>query len=343
MLRGEKGRWPVGLFLMAMSCNVEEIFVETLLSNSPFAFRAGWWKKCASALVFGILCVRGAVGADSGKPIPWSLLDYEMNIPCLPGEKLAISVTPGAYDTRSLKVDLSWIDRGDGGPAFDRLKMRLHYPDGHVIEASYASGPFMVTAGVLMHLQHFVFPYGDNTLTEAWFELRADDRTYWLEVPYGFTRNPEYPPPPSDPKAEDSPFAPAMFQMRKDDDIVRWSSVQYKYGPIQNGWDLEVNIAHRGDIRCQVKLRRPDGRWAIHTPVTTVRVERDNSGPMVGEQISSYLRHPNCREDEFTFDFKPLTGRSWGNLIVTVDDKPYSRTISLGTFLEGIWVRPSSR
>src|ERR1700730_1276120 len=50
---------------------------------------------------------------------------------------------------------------------------------------SFSSGP-----GYIRRL-NYVFPWGRNVLKEAWVELRLPGQRYWLEVPYGFTRNPQ--------------------------------------------------------------------------------------------------------------------------------------------------------
>lgn len=314
------------------------------------SYPASRWHVGLWAAFFGLLFVTSPVattafGEKNRVPAKWAVLEYAYKN-WLGGDALTVRLMPGdnfAFPTEvGLKVDLQWLVGNGDQKDFEDLKLRLHYPDGRVVDSVKESGPFVVTAGVLVTGRSFVFPFGDNALTEAWFELRAGGQTFWLEVPYGFPRNPEDPMPPSDPNGKPQGYAPAMTPMKKEDDIVRWNNVQYRFGTIQNGWDLEVNIAHRGPIRCVTKLRRPDGRWAIHTPAISVRVDKDNGGAILGEHISSRLESPTCREDEFEFAFDPLAGRSWADLIVTVDGVPQTRAISLGTFLEGMWVPPSS-
>ena len=43
---------------------------------------------------------------------------------------------------------------------------------------------------------HYVFPWQRNRFDEAWIELALPHDKFWIEIPYGFTRNP------SDPLAE---------------------------------------------------------------------------------------------------------------------------------------------
>jgi hypothetical protein len=284
-----------------------------------------------------------ASDAESFVTAKWSRLDYSADS-WMGGNSLFVQVTPGGHSAFEKPVDglgvqLQWgIGKGDF-ELFKRLKMRLHYPDGRVVEPEREFGPYGVSGYAY---RHFLFPYDDNSLTEAWFELQIDDRTFWFDVPYGFTRNPEAPMPPSDPDGKPQGFVPAMSRMKKEDDIIRWSSVLYQFGSIQNGWDLAVSIRH-GGMGGRVNLRRKEGRWAIHTPVTALKVEMENGESIVGEQIASQLEAPDNREDEFKFDFKPLSGRAWGKLVVTVDNVRLSQVVSLGTLLQGMWVPPGSR
>lgn len=303
-----------------------------------------------AALVFLVLVT--ACVAEERMPGQWTRLEYAMRLTGLGGGELAASLTPEvqfapvSLEKTGFTVNLSWFPRDGNMEAYERLRLRLHYPDGRVVEPSYSSPPVTVTSGVVISLRSFVFPWGRNALEEAWLELEDGDRTYWLEVPYGFTRSPELPLPPAEITDETTPsLAPAMLQAAsKDVEIIRWWKVRYDFGPIADGQQLEVDLTHAA---CTLRLRRTKDRWSIHDPITTVRLEKTDGETIVGEQIAARINDaklsPSEREDEFTFTYSPLKGRTWGDLIVTVGETSLRRTIPLGTFLEGMMSVPSDQ
>lgn len=314
----------------------------------------------------GDMVVASELSNEQGAPglrkaVSWTNIKYPgVAMPSLTEDKLFLSIEPTvpAFQVsrdevlKEKKQDLAFTVKLTWNGGEDRAKelceaglmiVRLHYPDGRIVEPKGKPLRIVVATGNIFTINDYAFPYGDNSLTEAWLEVRVESQLYWFEIPYGFTRNPEAPLPPSDPKAELVGFAPAMKDSPKNAESVRWSAIQYDSGTIQDGMKLEVDLINRGDIRCVTRLRRENGQLNIHSPLTKVVVVMDNGGKLIGEQVASVLPKKHVREDEFNFHFEPLAGRGWGNLVVTVDDKPWSGVISLGPFLQGMLVDPWRR
>lgn len=299
-----------------------------------------------------------AAAEPSGQPAPrqaapWTCITYPGSIvPALGGDKMELTIEPeiwkkrsGLVERSSLRFQFVWIPRDAETTPFDEpghWKVRLHYPDGRVLEPEFEALPGKVSMGIVMDIRWYTFPFSDNTLTNAWLEVRIDQNTYWYEIPYGFTRDPAAPVPPSDPKAAPAGYAPAMKDSPKDAQIVRWQFVRYDFGTIQNGWKLQADLTNDGERGCLLHLRRADGPWDFHAPVTKVKVEPETGVANAAEQSAERLspHHPQEREDEFLFRFKPLSGRGWGTLTISVDDQSYPALISLGTFLPAIWNDP---
>jgi len=310
------------------------------MRNAPFSRPL---IAAACALLAGAVLGGGAPAASEEAPrrAEWERIDYPtVELPSLPDNELALQLRPSSDEVwPGLFFQVS-LDGPDAVPRGKHLQMqaRLHYPDGRAVEArqSFSIG---VSSGATRWIRFYVFPWSGNTLTEAWLELRVDKRTYWYEIPYGFTRNPADPLPPSDPKAPPADYVPAMKAAPKDSEIVRWKTIAYDFGTIQNGWKLAAELRGLGELQCVVKLARQDGPWSIHHPLTDVKVAMDNGGALIPDQTGSHIEFGRRdREDEFTFDFNRLTGRGWGDLIVTVDGEARSWTISMGPFLVGEWV-----
>jgi len=76
------------------------------------------------------------------------------------------------------------------------------------------------------------FPWGTNALEECWIEVSMGPERYWLEIPYGFDRNPADPLPPSIPGGPPK-FASAMKSLTEHDHVLRWQNVHYDLGEIQ--------------------------------------------------------------------------------------------------------------
>lgn len=295
------------------------------------------------------------------KAAMWTNIKYPgVAMPSLTDDKLFLSIEPTvpAFQVSrngvlqeskrelAFTIKLTWNGGEDNAQKLyetGQMTLRLHYPDGRIVEPKGKPLRIVVATGNIFTISDYAFPYGDNSLTEAWLEVRVESHLYWFEIPYGFTRDPEAPLPLPDPNAEPARFAPAMKDSPKNAESVRWSVIQYDFGTNQDGMKLEVDLLNRGDIRCVTRLEREGGRLDIHDPLTKLAVDMDKGGKLIGEQVASALPQKHVREDEFDFDLQPLAGRGWGSLVVTIDDQPWSGVISLGPFIEGMWVDPWRR
>lgn len=188
------------------------------------------------------------------------------------------------------------------------------------------------------YLYHF--PWGKNLLEEAWIEVRFPEKTYWLEIPYGFTRNP------ADPLAPDAPqqgvpvLVPAMKELGSKDQILPWLFIQYDLGEIQNKWRLSVKQANRLHGETELILYREDQRvgksiyvWELCSPQTTVKIVRPN-GSIIGSTCMSVRRLEDGfrRSDTFKLSGDAAEGRDWGLMIITVDEKSYELTMPSSLF-----------
>lgn len=316
----------------------------------------------------GLLEANPGSGPAVGGPVagrvatPWSRVDFDgVRVPCLPGGELELCLYPDVRTITTtgpdqhkevrrmptrLRFQFSLTPNGADTTAFNdssRWKVRLHYPDGRVLEPEQVWGPDAVSSGVITLGRGYIFPLGDNSLTEAWLELHLGENTYWYEIPYGFTRDPDAPVPPSDAKAEQAGYVPAMkVSPAATSQIVRWSKVNYSLGTLPDGATLQADLKNGGDLTCLLRFRHAGYEWEFHRPIATVKVIPDTAAPIAGWQFAERIDPgiPSNREDEFRFRFPSLHGRGWATLEVRVDEQPVTATISLGTFLPGMWVDP---
>lgn len=198
------------------------------------------------------------------------------------------------------------------------------------------------------------FPWGKNILEEAWIEVSTESSRIWLEIPYGFTRDPKAPNPP--PTFDgDARFASAMKHLagqkkaihvwqvspstcfrvdvsKARDVILHWATVQYDSFPIQNGWRLSFtkwNIVEEPPDEVTLyredELHRP---WDLHSPRTALR-HIENSGHALASRCMGIRVHNGgmSRSDTYRIVDKSDESddrRSWQKVEIDVEDKTYS-------------------
>jgi hypothetical protein len=176
-------------------------------------------------------------------------------------------------------------------------------------------------AGSTTWSRTYSFPWGANRLEEAWFELKIDDRTYWVELPYGFARNPAAPLPPREPKAGSPVFAAAMKNLPPEDRIVPWTVIDYDFGVIQNGWRLNAQFFNREDAECHATLSGENKIFDLASPKTAVKIVLDGGGVVAARQVAARLPVRALRIDEYSFPEHAEEGRGWGTLTISVAGK----------------------
>jgi len=250
------------------------------------------------------------------------------------------------YQKPRLRFDVLWnglssIKPPDAIMKPGRMSVRLHLASGTTVEPTNTprdSPAGFGGGGGTTYSRISFFPWGPNQLEEAWFEFRIDDRTYWIEVPYGFTRDPSAPLAPSEPNAGRPALAPGMTKIAPEDGVVPWTHIEYDLGLIQNGWRLLVQQSNPFDAQCLVTLYREDGSWKLDRPKTSAQIADAGGGVLTAPQVAARITDPFRRVDEYSFPRYPHDGRGWGTLTIAVDGKPTTAVIpsSLFKYTHGI-------
>ena len=180
---------------------------------------------------------------------------------------------------------------------------------------------------------YYDFPWGPNVLEEGWIELRLPGQVYWVELPYGFTRNPADPLTPVESKSGRPAFASAMKKMGETDRILPWLHVHYDLGKIQNHWRLSVNLSNPFNAEAEVILYHKHS-LDLHSPRTAIEI-RQPGGRALRSACWSIreLDGLMSRCDSFRFATNPAGDhRCWGTAIVKVDDKSYEWPVPSSLF-----------
>lgn len=237
-------------------------------------------------------------------------------------------------------------------PSKELVAVRWYSPDGkvHNVKPPDPDDPLSSLriwpqiSNLLMesrYLYAFHFDWGTNALEAAWIEVRTKDQVFWLEVPYGFTRNPAAPLPTAA-KPPDDTFKrlPWADKPGVEPNIIPWLYVQYELGTTQNGWGLTLNQANPYMPEAELVLYRNDSQvgksmylWDLHSPRTAIKI--DHLGRTIGSQGMSVRLHQDGlrRSDVFQFPLYPRdTDPSWGTARITVEGQTYSCTLPSSLF-----------
>src|SRR5262249_20633040 len=128
-------------------------------------------------------------------------------------------------------------------------------------------------------------------------EVRLPKISYWLTVPYGFTRDPHAPLSPPDPSHE-RPAPPAVAEEPgRNVKVIPWEYVAYDLGPITPTWHLSLTQSNPFDASTLVTLYKDDNSqgllsWSLTSPTTALRVER-------GYTVQGILMSVTREEDGF--------------------------------------------
>jgi hypothetical protein len=286
------------------------------------------------------------------KPVRWKRITYP-DVPILgtPDKKLRFSVSSGGEggpnsEPEHLRFDLIWRGNTDGPPPQllsrpEEIVVHLHVGVGFVTAAPAVRS----TAWDAISNGHdatfsrtFILPWARNGFDEAWIECRLPSQTYWIEIPYGFTRNPEDPWPPTE-ERRGNPLFPAVMEGLPDNDrIVPWLHVDYDLGEIQNHWRLSAKLANPTDPAAEVVLYHEPGvgssPWSSDTPKTSVEIKQTGARDLTGPRAGFYLNGLLERNDVFRLgrDDSPAAGRGIGWVTIHVDENSYTFTVPSSLF-----------
>ena len=282
------------------------------------------------------------VGATQAPPTSiWQTIEYApVTIPGTAREQLTFRVGSGGHKTgpqeepSHLRLDVMWSAR-DGVPRPDAIArdasvvVNLHTAASQAAQQS--PSPRWVgiqNAGSTTWFLVSTFPWSRNALDEAWFEVRAGGQTWWLELPYGFARNPE------DAEVTDSnrdvPRFPATMQpLGASDILVPWLAVEYEIGRSDHGARLSLKLRNPFDAGASVVSYReppmqvgPDtSRQDLDTPRVSLTLEAGGRNVTARELARRLSDDRHTRTDDFTFDRTAglLAGRAFGTVSIGID------------------------
>lgn len=253
--------------------------------------------------------------------------------------------------SRGLRLDILNITQGFQFFKTNAVTATLHRANGEVVEP-IAEGKKMLRfpsfAGSsypgeeMMPQVMTYFPWGSNTLAECWIEVSIPPKRYWLEIPYGFDRNPADPLPPAMPGGP-ARFSAAMKSLTEHDHVVRWENVHYDLGRTHDGGELALIQSNPFDAEGKVAFYTDHGPRTVYTPRTSLRVLDADGTVIEGRCVDLHLNDgPYRRADTFDFGRHGDDSRSWGQIEITIDEEGFQVKVpsSLYKYTHGRAYRP---
>ncbi len=129
-----------------------------------------------------------------------------------------------------------------------------------ILKGTLESGPYEGSGpgprGREQQTDHtFFIPWGANALDDAWVRLRLKDRDFWVELPFGFTRNPADPAPPAG-ESKEGPGCPVAKNTSagENDLVIPWEYVTYQLDGFPASQRVYVNMANPSDAQTELQM-----------------------------------------------------------------------------------------
>ena len=202
--------------------------------------------------------------------------------------------------------------------------------------AYYGSGGDMERREILCN-HTFVIPWGPNGLDDGWVRLRLlrQGRSFWVELPYGFTRNPNDPPAPAR-MDRNRPSFPSV-EKSFGDVVIPWESVTYELEALKPGEAVQEYERRMDGASLETLKKRSGASLTLSNPFYPAAeltltglygpVQEPRSaislGGSEGRCISLAILEINglTRSQMFRWGTMPSEGRQWCTVRITVNNE----------------------
>lgn len=172
----------------------------------------------------------------------------------------------------------------------------------------------------------FAIPWGPNEFDDAWVRLDLKDRTFWVEMPYGFTRKPDDPPAPADTQRADPVTTPFKKNgMGPDDLVIPWEYVSYRWQGVKGAGNVTIRLGNSFDAMTELILWRFEGS-DVREPHCSVTNVIKPGYEKAGQCISLSLEKSSTpsRSQMFRFTRGSDESRHWCDVQVSVGKEKHT-------------------
>jgi hypothetical protein len=282
----------------------------------------------------------------------WRYINYSSPKPSVPWDGGPIfTITSGeqwGQVSRGMRMDIMDIKEGIAFFKTNAITARLYRANGDLVEpteenkkllnAPIAVGNFSIPGEEPNPQVMTYFPWGANTLHEAWIEVSIGAERYWLEIPYGLDRNPADPLPPA---ISGGPlhFVPAMNSLTEHDHILRWENIHYVIGKTSDDRELTLIQSNPFWAQSLVDLYRFSKGQDLYSPRTSLCLLNCDGSASGSSCVDLHLDESHYRRtDTFSFsDYSARDLRCCGQIEIKIDEAIYKVSVpsSLYKYVHG--------
>lgn len=257
--------------------------------------------------------------------------------------------------SRGLRLDILGISQGFAFFKTNAISARLYRANGDVVEPTaegkkLLNGPVAVSTASMPGEEPLpqvltYFPWGSNTLEESWIEVTIAPERYWVEIPYGFDRDPANPLALANTNGPPR-FPPEMNSLTEHDHVVRWAKVFYDLGHAPDGSELKLIQSNPFDAQSEVDLYNFPHSVNVYSPFTRAYLLENDDTVVTGRCVNIHLDDNYLRRTD-TFDFITRgeeSPRCWGKIKITVNGQSYYASVpsSLYRYCHGHAFKPGA-
>jgi hypothetical protein len=234
-----------------------------------------------------------------------------------------------------LPPDIWQEKNGKVKPESVTAQLYLNKEKPATIKGTTESMPYMGSGPQTEYRNHetthvFNIPWTRNALDDAWIVLRFKGHNFWLELPYGFTRNPDDPPVNVKETRTDPVFPVSEKQIGRADLIVPWEFVTYQVEDAPANTGISLHLANPFDAAGEISM------WGFEGDVREPRCSlvlidgfgRENPGGCV----TLALERDRMRRQMFHYARSGADCRHWGTVRLVIGEKAHTFTIPSSVF-----------
>lgn len=178
----------------------------------------------------------------------------------------------------------------------------------------------------------FMVPWGPNSMDDAWVVLRLNGRNFWIEIPYGFSRNPDEALEPADPHRSGPVFPVPVARLTREDLVIPWEFVTYRIDDWpKKGAGVWINLSNPDDASAELSLSRFDGDVREPRAALTIINGKWQNNP--GRCVSlTLITSDPIRTQMFKFSRSGTDDRRWGSVHLSIGKVTRTFTVPSSLF-----------
>jgi hypothetical protein len=167
-------------------------------------------------------------------------------------------------------------------------------------------------------------------VADAWVVLRFKEHNFWVELPYGFTRNPDDPPINLKQDRTDPVFPAKAKGLGPNDLMIPWEYVSYQVVAFDKNESVRVNLSNHFDACAELELYGFPGD--VREPRASLGFIDGFGRESPGRCISLSLDRDSIRRQMFHYGRSGCDNREWGTVHLSIGEVKRTFTVPSSVF-----------